>query len=157
MRCIVQTHLNSQAEKVWAAAKQSATLIFVTHGLLGFSGAEKMPPEWYPGAVFQTRFWFFHILPAWWKHRLEVTQVDENRKQITSHECGGMIRVWNHTIQIEPSSEGCNYCDELEIEAGWLTPVVWLYANLFYRYRQARWQQLSKRIDGRTAYHKYFL
>ncbi len=157
MRCFIQTHLESGAEKVWALVKESRTLLYVTRGFLGFSKADQMPPEWYPGAVANTRFWFFHIFPAWWKHRLEVTQVEESRKQITSHEYGGMIRAWNHTIQVKPQASGCSYSDEIEIEAGWLTVFVWLYANIFYGYRQARWRLLSKRMDGPTSYHKYFL
>jgi len=36
----------------------------------------------------------------------------------------------------------CSYTDEVEIEAGVFTPLVWLYANLLYRYRQLRWKVL---------------
>ena len=156
MRCFVQTHLDAPAEKVWAAAKQSATLLYVTRGFLGFSEANRMPMEWSVGTVFQTRFWFFHVIPAWWKHTLAVMRIEANQKKIVSHEGGGMISVWNHALQKSALPSGCNYDDDIEIKAGWLTPLIWLYANVFYRYRQARWRELAKRIAGPVPYHNFF-
>jgi hypothetical protein len=88
MRCFVQTPLDASAEAVWAAVKRPATLLHVTRGFLGFSGADRMPPEWREGAIFPTRFWFFHVLPAWWQHTLAVKQVDEAQRVIASHEHG---------------------------------------------------------------------
>lgn len=37
-----------------------------------------------------------------------------------------------------------SYTDEIEIQAGWLTPVIWLFAHVFYRHRQRRWKALLK-------------
>lgn len=64
MRCFVETHLDSPADFVWSTVKRPATLLFVTRGFLGFSGIDRLPPEWHEGEIFETRFWFFHIIPA---------------------------------------------------------------------------------------------
>lgn len=146
MLCRVLTHLDAPAEEVWSAVKRSSTLIHVTRGFLGFSGWDRMPEEWQPDSIFRTRFWFFHVLPAWWQHTMTVKAIDEHQRSIQSHEWGGVIKVWDHTIQVSPSSSGCDYSDEIEIDAGGLTIFVWSYANLFYRYRQLRWRRLARRL-----------
>jgi hypothetical protein len=145
MRCFVETHLDAPADFVWSTVKRPATLLYVTRGFLGFSGIDRLPPEWHEGWIFETRFWFFHIIPALWKHTLSIKQIDENQKIIVSNEQGGFIRTWNHIIRVSPASSGCDYSDEIEIRAGLLTIFVWLYANVFYRYRQARWRKLAAR------------
>lgn len=54
-----------------------------------------------------------------------------------------LIRKWHHTITIEPLSKGeCRYNDEVEVEAGLITPVIWIFAHIFYRHRQKRWIDL---------------
>jgi len=34
------------------------------------------------------------------------------------------------------------YTDETAVKAGVLTPMIWLFAAIFYRYRQRRWRKL---------------
>jgi len=68
-----------------------------------------------------------------------VVSVDDERRELLSRESGGPVRCWNHRIAIGPDGENtCRYTDEIAIEAGVLTPLVWAYAHLFYRYRQMR-------------------
>ena len=53
---------------------------------------------------------------------------------------------WDHRVREPPLGEGrCRYFDEVEIEAGPLTAVVWLFARWFYRHRQRRWQAVALR------------
>ena len=42
----------------------------------------------------------------------------------------------------------CLYRDRIEIEAGFLTPFVGLYARWFYRTRQRRWRALARRLGN---------
>jgi hypothetical protein len=54
--------------------------------------------------------------------------------------------VWNHNISFREVGPGkVSYADEIEIQAGWLTPAIWLFAHLFYRHRQRRWKVLLKK------------
>ena len=148
MRCYVQTHLDVPADAVWMAVKKPATLLHVTRGFLDFSGLDRTIPEWHEGMSFQTRFWFFHVLPAWWKHTMTVKQIDEAQRMLVSNEHGGIISKWNHTIRVSPATSGCEYSDEIEIKAGLFTAIVWLYANVFYRYRQRRWRKFARKLGG---------
>lgn len=56
-----------------------------------------------------------------------------------------VIPVWDHTITLTPTQTGCHYEDRIEVAAGWLTPFVWLFAQVFYRHRQNRWRRLVRR------------
>lgn len=74
-----------------------------------------------------------------------MVRLDDQARELYSNEMGGMIRVWNHLIKIEHESHGrCSYTDQIDIHAGWMTFGVWLYAHLFYRYRQYRWKRLIR-------------
>ena len=55
--------------------------------------------------------------------------------------------AWSHRITVDDEGWGSTrYLDEIEIAAGVLTPFVWVYAQLFYRYRQWRWRRLARRL-----------
>jgi hypothetical protein len=56
---------------------------------------------------------------------------------------GRLIAVWDHLITIEPAMDGVRYRDRVTVRAGLLTPMVWLFAQLFYRHRQRRWRRLA--------------
>ncbi len=143
----ISTLLDTSADRAWDAVKKTATLLHVTRGMLGFTGAEAWPDEWREGSSTSTRFVFFHLLPAPWRHELRVVRISDNERQIYSNERGGVIRRWNHLIQIEPrTGPSCRYADRIEIDAGPLTPLVWAYAHVFYRYRQMRWRRLARSL-----------
>jgi hypothetical protein len=55
---------------------------------------------------------------------------------------GALISTWDHLITITPQGTGCHYRDRVHVRAGVLTPVVWLFAQWFYRHRQRRWRVL---------------
>jgi len=49
----------------------------------------------------------------------------------------------DHRIIIHDEPNGkTRYSDDVEIEAGLLTPFVWLFSQAFYRHRQRQWQKL---------------
>lgn len=54
-----------------------------------------------------------------------------------------LIPRWDHLITIEATEDGTRYSDWVEIEAGWRTPFVALFARLFYAHRQRRWRRLA--------------
>jgi hypothetical protein len=142
----ISTHLDASGACAWAAVKRPATLVHVARGMLGFTGSERFPDVWHEGEAVTTRLLFFHILPSW-RHELRIMRVDEKNHEILSHEQGGPVRKWNHLIRIvDEASNGCRYTDEIAIDAGIITIVVWAFANVFYRYRQMRWRGLTRAL-----------
>lgn len=140
----VTTELDAPADKVWALLKRKQTLLYVTRGLLGVPDAGEWPEEHREGIEVRGRLWFFHAVPGW-EHEIRVESVDEDRLEVRTREGGGPVKTWNHLLKVEPLPGGrSRYTDEIEIRAGSMTPVVWAFAQLFYRYRQARWRSLAR-------------
>lgn len=122
---------------------QRDAFLHITRGMLGFTGAEEWPEVFEEGQLIKTRLLFFNIVPAW-EHRLRIIRIDHEKMEITSQEDGGPVRRWNHRKWIEAESEQtCLYTDEIDIDAGLLTFLIWAYAHVFYRYRQRRMRKLA--------------
>jgi hypothetical protein len=142
MKAKISSTFNTPADRAWSAIRESKTLLFVTKGFLGFQGAEKFPEKWVEGRTEKTRLLFFGVIPGW-NHQLHFTEISDVKREQFTKEGGGLISQWNHLIKVEPiNSSQCQYTDEIEIKAGIFTPLVWLYANTFYHYRQFRWRKL---------------
>jgi hypothetical protein len=58
---------------------------------------------------------------------------------------GRLARTWDHHVRIEPTPDGATrYEDRVTVDAGRLTPLVALFARLFYAHRQRRWRRLAR-------------
>jgi hypothetical protein len=142
----IHTELPSPAEKVWQALLKRDTFLYITRGMLGFRGADHWPEFFSEGLEIGTRLMFFHLIPGW-KHRLRIVRIDEEKLELESEEEGWVIRKWNHRIFVERvAGQSSLYTDEIEIQAGLLTGIIWAYAQVFYRYRQGRWRRLAKTL-----------
>ncbi|MBF0121427.1 MAG: hypothetical protein HQK79_21565 [Desulfobacterales bacterium] len=142
MIATIQSYFETSTDKAWELLKKTDTFLFITRGFLDFTDTEKWPEEFYADLEINTKLIFFHILPAW-KHCLKIIKINELDKELYSNECGGFIKTWNHLIKIDFETDcSCKYTDKVEIDAAFLTPAVWLYAKIFYRYRHYRWKKL---------------
>ncbi len=143
----ISTTLNCTAEQLWDEISRPASLHFVSAPLLHFAplvpGA--LDSEWEVGKPYPLRLSLFGFLPVG-KHHITVVNIDRAANLIESQERGALARVWNHTIRFRPLENGkLHYTDEIEIQAGLLTGLIWAFANLFYRHRQRRWKVLLRR------------
>jgi ligand-binding SRPBCC domain-containing protein len=143
----VTSCLEAPPGAVWDTVKQTDTLRYVTRGLLGFRVDGEVPGRLAQGQTFRMRLIFFGFLPAW-RHEIHVTRLDEAEREIHTEEHGGPVRTWRHRIAVDEEGWGSTrYLDEIEIGAGVLTPFVWAWAQLFYRYRQRRWRRLARGLN----------
>lgn len=146
MTILVESYLPLPAGEAWQLVKRSQTLIFVTRGIIGFRPGD-FPAIWQQGQLISTRLYAFGLIPLW-KHSLKFERIDDDRMELSTSESGGLISVWNHLIKIEKESETmCKYSDKVEIRAGILTPLVCLFAQAFYLYRQRRWKLMVDKTD----------
>lgn len=143
MRVTVSSVLPAPIEDCWGLLQHTSTLLFVAEGVMTYDNAATLPDTWEVGQTVNLR-------PRLWgksqgDHFVRVVTVDHDNHTIVTNEHGGPITVWNHTMHlVEIRPDVCRYTDTIEIEAGWQTPIVWLFAQYFYRHRHARWQQLIK-------------
>jgi hypothetical protein len=137
MIATISTTLDTDADTAWELVQRTSTFLYVTRGLFRWSNGQ-LPEKWLTGVKVRSRMFIFHLLPAW-MHELQIIAIDDQKRQFQTIEHGGILRAWNHAITVEPENEArCRYTDLVEIKAGLLTPMVWLLAHVFFRYRQMR-------------------
>jgi hypothetical protein len=144
-RVHVETILPTDADAVWRAMQYPVTFLYVCRGLFGMPALAGRSAPMRVGERGTGWLFAFHVFPAY-RHTLEILSVDEDSRTIATHEFGGVLNSWNHTLHVECVGEmSCRYSDTVDIDAGALTPAVVLIARVIYRYRQRRWHRLVAR------------
>jgi hypothetical protein len=65
-------------------------------------------------------------------HTIQLVRIDKEANTIISHENGLPAWLWKHTISFREVAPGVvSYVDYVEMQAGRLTPAIWLFAQLF--------------------------
>lgn len=142
---LIETELPTGADRVWEAMKHPASFLYVTRGLVGFPALAGRTDPMRAGEVGTGWVFAFNLVPVH-RHTIEILEIDEHHRSIRSHEYGGAITRWDHVLHVEPISErSCRYRDTVEIDAGPLTPLVFVVATILYRYRQRRWHRLVRK------------
>ncbi len=101
---------------------------------------------WEPGGAFAFRLKMFGIIPLG-THTIRVREFCVDT--IYTSEGNPFCPVWNHRIELlENRRNYTTYTDEVEIDAGWKTPFVCLWAKAFYGHRQKKWLKLLKKEVG---------
>jgi hypothetical protein len=143
--------LEADAELVWQAVKTPVAFRTVTRGLLRMPVIANRDGEWHEGETVVGWVFLFGFVP-FSRHHLHIAAIDNEHRVLRSQEHGGLVRQWNHEIEVEPiSASHCRYTDRIEIDAGLFTPVVVAYARAFYALRQRRWRKLAREMKRREA------
>ena len=96
-----------------------------------------MPP-WLPACTGWSHLFSVFLIEgdAYEKNRTKDIGVSVE-EGIYTEEGNPFVPVWNHEICLSPMTEdACEYIDCVEIQAGWKTGFVTLWAQYFYRHRQ---------------------
>ena len=152
MRTIsISTELDAPADVVWRAVKTPQAFVHVAKGMLRYPAAERVDRPWQMGDQLDGWTFLFGVVP-FSVHHLAVASIDDQRRVLVSHEHGGLVRTWHHTLVVTAVDDAsCRYEDRIAIDAGLLTPVVVLYASIFYRHRQRRWRRLARLLAAASA------
>ena len=141
----IETELPTSADAVWRAMCHPASFSYVTRGILGVPALAGRTEPLREGERGTGWILLWHVIPLW-RHTIQVNAIDESSRTIRTTEHGGVVKVWNHDLRVEPAGEQrCRYSDTIEIHARRLTGLVARLARLFYRYRQRRWRRLVRR------------
>lgn len=140
----VETVLPTTADRVWPAMLSPVTFLYVCKGLFGIPALAGRSEPLRLGERGTAWLFAFHLIPAY-RHTIEIVQIDETDKTLRTHEYGGILKAWNHTLRVEAVDEqSCRYSDTVEVDAGAVTAVVATIAAVIYRYRQRRWHKLVR-------------
>lgn len=148
MRSIsISTHLDCDADVAFEALQSIQAFVHVAHGAARFPVAEQHVTPLVEGEAITGWVFLLGVIP-FSKHTIGFEIVDPATRTLRSNEHGGLLKRWDHTITTTPEEGGCRYVDEVDIDAGLLTPLVVAYAHAFYRYRQRRWRRLAPVLEG---------
>lgn len=148
MKLSLETSLNASPERVWQEVKTVRLFQFVTSPLVIFRSAEPAGlPDHFVEGPHRVRLYLFGLLPMG-PQIIDVSKGPDDGPSYWLRDNGrsALIKTWDHRISITPSAEGRTvYGDTVEIDAGVLTPLIFAFAALFFRWRQHRWRVLVRR------------
>jgi hypothetical protein len=150
MRVYVESLLACSPEKVWEEVQRPALHREIVRPLFRFVPADppQFPERWLEGATMHFKGYLFGIIPLG-THTIFLERIDAAAREIQSRESEPLVRRWDHLVRVRPSGDRqVLYSDEILIDAGWLTPFVWLFAQWFYRHRQRRWRRVARRLSA---------
>ncbi len=137
------------AEQSYAEVLTSRLLVYVASPLVCFIPIEpeSLPVRW-EDKEYLVSMRLFGLLPLGRQvisisRRDLSSEVGHFYRELRDNGHGALILKWDHLITIEAAAQGCIYTDRVEVQAGLLTPFVWLFVWIFYRHRQCRWKALA--------------
>lgn len=124
---------DSTPREVWNLATSLAALHEVCAPLLNFEG---IPREGRikTGDHFEPLVRLFGRMPPQ-PYAMTVVSCDDDAMSFQSDEKGAGVRKWAHHLQVLPEGDGARIEEEIEIKAGLLTPLFYLWARTLYRHR----------------------
>ena len=91
---------------------------------------------------FSVKMFAFHFLPI----GKQIIGIEFPQKSdhwvLRDNGSGSIAKTWDHLIFLESEGGGTRYTDEVSIDAGLFTLPIYIYAFIFYSYRQMRWRKL---------------
>jgi len=132
-------------EQAAAEVMTTRLLLYVARPMVFFSpvDAAGFPASWAPGTHW-VKLTLFGFVP--FGRQAIVISLPAVDRGFAVRDAGysRLIRVWDHLITMEPDSRGVRYRDQVDIHAGLLTPLIWVFARFFYQHRQRRWLKLVR-------------
>lgn len=144
MKVRVRSVLRCSADTAWEAVQRIDLLRKVSEGILSMEGLDLPSPVWEQGKTYEFLIQSGKSHP--FRHTVNVIQVDPNQRVYITQEESKALPYWNHHHQVsELGASQCVYTDTIVFSAGLWTPLVWVRAQILYRFRHRGWQRL---LDG---------
>ncbi len=123
-------HYDASAERVWALATDYGSFQEVMAGVVTFDG---LPTQGRckTGDSFAVKVRLFGKMPPQ-DYRMTVDLCDDAAMTLQSREKGAGVQRWDHTLTVQPDGDGAILRDQIDIEAGWLTPLFRLWGRYVY-------------------------
>ena len=145
MKTVKKTSIFPASKKrVFSRLLKLKTLQYVAYPYATFTPMDEADSmSWEVGSVSRFKFRLFGIIP-FGIHTIHVIRfgLDEG---IYTHEENEHVPTWNHEIMLEElPGNRCRYTDKVDIDAGWKTIFIWMWANCFYDHRQRKWIKMLR-------------
>lgn len=135
----------AEVHVIWEKLQRLSSLQYIASPYASFRPVEgKGALIWREGEFFSLHFRLFRVIPLG-VHTIRIITFDQKNFTIVSNESNRHVPVWNHRIILESIDvRHKKYTDQVEIEAGWKTLIVYAWAKRFYTHRQRKWIRLLK-------------
>lgn len=148
VKLTVRSVFEAPAERIWNEVRKVSILSYVASPMQVFEPLEPPElPEFWTEGKYLVHLWFLGVLPLGKQWivisypKTALYALGEYTLRDRGH--GDLISVWDHVITIKAlPGDRSEYRDDVEIEAGVITPAIWCFAWAFYRHRQRRWRGL---------------
>ncbi len=143
----VTTHLAATPDRIWEEVRKPQLLLHIAAPLVIFKPVDPPTlPDHYTEGDYRMAMRLFGLIPIG-EQVISVSypEPQNGTRFIRDNGYSDTIKRWDHLISIAPEGDGTRYTDRVEIEAGWRTPAIVAFANVFYRHRQRRWRTLIAR------------
>ncbi len=136
----------AKRDVVFSKLQELSTLQYIAAPYAAFAPVDaNQPAVWTVGSTSAYHFRLLGILP-FGTHTIHIERFDCDG--IRSRESNEHVPVWNHKIYLKDLGGQTEYTDEVDMEAGWKTVFVWLWAKAFYAHRQKKWFRLLKGLGA---------
>ena len=146
MKVVKTSVFPASREEVFDKLQKLSLLQYIAKPYATFTPVGEQISVWKAGASSAYKLRLFGLIP-FGTHKINVVSFDMD-EGIYTHEGNEYVPVWNHRIVLkEMGDKQCLYSDIVEIDAGWKTLFVYLWAKSFYAHRQRRWIKLLKNTE----------
>lgn len=144
MQVKISTILPCSPERAWQEVQTTKLLLYIAYPLLIFTPVKPNTfPETWGDESYLVRMRVLGFIPFGEQWIVIKRNVTSEKYELLDDGHSNLIKQWRHLITLERTPEGfTRYTDTVNIKAGLLTFGVWLFANIFYGYRQSRWHKL---------------
>jgi ligand-binding SRPBCC domain-containing protein len=142
----VTSVFSAPPDEIWERLTRVETLQYIAAPFASFSPVDPdKEMVWREGETSQFRLRIFGFLPVG-VHTIQVCRFDYASYTIDTQEGNKSVPIWNHRITISQAGKNASrYTDDVELGAGWLTGVVYIWSKMFYQHRQRRWVKLLEK------------
>lgn len=138
----VTSKFPASTDEIWKRLQRLDTLQYIAAPYATFKPVNKTSMQWKEGETSKFHLMLFGFI-SMGIHTINVIRFDKSTFTVYTNESNKNVPVWNHRIVLKKINKGLtDYTDEVEIYAGWKTPFVFIWSNLFYRHRQRKWLKL---------------
>ena len=128
----IESTYAASPDAVWAFAKDFSLLAPLSEGSVTFRGLSDVP-------VVQGQVVEFEVKPFYGRRfkpfRVTMVEVNDSARRFVSSEEGAGVKSWRHTLSVHAHGTGARQVDEIEIDAGLMTPLIALFAKRMYQKR----------------------
>lgn len=142
---VTQTY-GVSAETLWQDLLDPHALAESMKGSITYIGLPTNPVEEGQQFTVKIKRWGWLPMGQW---TMKVVKRDDQNYVLQSEEWGGPVKLYKHSLTVEPlGPSSCRYTDDLELDSGWLTSLMFPTFKKMY----ARRHVLRKaRLEGVTA------